>query len=124
LEKAGETDEKYYLNTPKYSHCGTKIYYYAPNVGIVKYECIWGKVLYASMELSEYKSYATNGEYMPIYVGNKWIYDEVTFEPEYMQRTKFDIVSGIEDEFFMLCEGDALFMGTNDEYDKFKESLN
>ena len=122
LEKADETDENYYVGTPRYSHCGTKIYYYAPNVGIVKYECIWGKALYASMELTEYRSYATNGEYMPVYIGNKWIYDEVTLPPEFMEKTKFEIVSGMEDEFFMVCEGDVLFMGTDEEYEEFRKS--
>ena len=72
-----------------------------------------------SMELSEYKSYATSVEYMPIYVGNKWIYDEVTLEPEFIERSKFDIVSGIEEEFFMVCKSDVLFMGTDEEYEKF-----
>ena len=123
LEKTDETDEGYYVGTPKYSHCGTKIYYYAPNVGIVKYECIWGKALYASMELSEYKSYATNGEYMPIYVGNNWVYDEVTLQPEFIERSKFNIVSGMEDEFFMVSDGEMLFKGTDEEYEEFKKSL-
>ncbi|MCL2774026.1 MAG: sigma-70 family RNA polymerase sigma factor [Oscillospiraceae bacterium] len=123
LEKTDETDERYYVLTPTYSHCGTKVYYYAPNVGIIKYECIWGKALYASMELSEYKSYATNGEYMPVYVGNTWIYDEVTIQPEYVERMKFDIVSGMENEFFMVCEGEMFFKGTEEEFGEFQKSL-
>lgn len=122
LEKADETDPRYYVLTPAYSHCGTKVYYYAPNVGIVKYECIWGEALYACVELTEYKSYATDGEYMPVYIGSKWIYDEVTIAPEFMEKTEFNIVSGMEDEFFMVCEGEMLFRGTEDEFEKFKKA--
>jgi len=59
---------------------------------------------------------------MPVYIGNKWIYDEVTIEPEFMEMTKFNIVSGMEDEFFMVCEGEMLFKGTEVEYEEFKKT--
>jgi RNA polymerase sigma factor (sigma-70 family) len=120
--RESESDPRYYLHTPKYSHCGTKVYYYAPNVGIVKYECIWGSALYACMELSEYRSYATEGEYMPVYIGNQWIYDEVTIECEFIERMEYNIVSGMEDEFFMVCAGEMLFKGTEEEFVAFKKA--
>ncbi|MCL2519066.1 MAG: hypothetical protein FWF15_10935, partial [Oscillospiraceae bacterium] len=112
----------YYADNFKYMHCGTKIYYYAPNVGIVKFDCIWGDSLSSSCELSEYKSAATNGEYMPIYIGNHWIYDEMTLEEGYIARRKYDIVSGIENEFFLIDEQEFMYLGTEEEYEEFKKS--
>lgn len=118
LEKMDETDEKYYVNNN--AHCGTKIYYYAPNVGIVKHDCRWGNTLLpSSCELTEYVSYATNGEYMPIYIGNQWVYHETTLEPEFNARKRYRIISGMEDEFFMIEEQEMLFRGTAEEYEEF-----
>jgi hypothetical protein len=111
----------YYLSYNKYPHCGTKIYYFAPNVGVVKYDSIWGESQTAVCELTEYNSVATSGEYMPIYIGNKWIYDEMTLEPEYIARRKCDIVSGMENEFFMIDEQEMLFKGNDEEYEEFKK---
>lgn len=122
--EGGKDDGLYYLHNLRYSHCGTKIYWYAPNVGIVRHDCIWGNALTASIELTEYKSCATSGEYMPVYVGNRWIYDEVTLPSKFIARKKYDLVSGIEDEFFMIEEQEMLFMGTDEEYEEFKKSLN
>jgi hypothetical protein len=58
---------------------------------------------------------------MPVYIGNRWVYDEVTIEPEFIERTEFNIASGIEDEFFMICEGEMLFKGTEEEFGEFKK---
>jgi hypothetical protein len=59
---------------------------------------------------------------MPIYVGNRWIYDEVTLPPEFVARKKYDLVSGIEDEFFMIEEQEMIFKGTDEEYEDFKKT--
>ena len=86
---------------------GTKIYYFAPNVGIVKHESIWDESLSLSCELAEYRSSATNGEYMPVYIGNRWVYEETTLDPNmYRAKIKYDIVAGTENEneFFMIDE--------------------
>ena len=120
--EGGANDEKYYLHNLRYSHCGTKIYWYAPNVGLVRHDCIWGKALSGSIELTEYKSCATNGEYMPIYVGNKWIYDEMTIGEQFRARRKYNIVSGMEDEFFMHDEQEMVFFGTDSEYEEFQKT--
>ncbi len=120
--EGGKDDGLYYLHNLRYSHCGTKIYWYAPNVGIVKHDCIWGEALSSSIELTEYKSCATNGEYMPIYVGNRWIYDEVTLPANFIARKKYDLVSGIADEFFMIEEQEMVFKGTEQEYEEFKKT--
>ena len=118
--EGGKDDRGYYLHNLRYSHCGTKIYWYAPNVGIVRHDCIWGDAITSSIELTEYKSCATNGEYMPIYVGNRWIYDEVTLPEQFIARKKYDLVSGIEDDFFMIEEQEMLFLGTDEEYEAFQ----
>jgi len=112
-----------YFKDFKYTHCGTKTYYYAPNVGIVKHDCIWGESLFSVCELTDYKSIATDGEYMPVYIGNRWIYDEKTIEAGYKAQIKYDIVSGIENEFFVIFEQMFLYLGTEEEYEEFKKSL-
>jgi len=113
----------YYLSYNRYHHCGTKIYYFAPNVGVVRYDSIWGESQTAVCELSEYNSVATTGEYMPVYIGSKWIYDETTLEPDYIARRKYDIVSGMEDKFFMIDEQEMLYKGTDEEYEEFKKRV-
>jgi len=123
LEKEDNGDIHYYLHNFQNTHCGTKIYYYAPNVGIVKFDCIWGKSLSSVCELAEYSSVATEGEYMPVYIGSRWVYDETTLEPGYRARKRYDVVSGMEDEFFMIDEQEFLYLGTEEEYEKFKKSL-
>jgi hypothetical protein len=116
-------DGNEYFKDFKYTHCGTKIYYYAPNVGIIKHDCVWGESLSSVCELTEYKSIATDGEYMPIYIGNRWIYDEMTLESGYKAQIKYDIVSGMENEFFMIYRQEFLYLGTEEEYEEFKKSL-
>jgi hypothetical protein len=129
LEVEPNDGKRDYFRDFKYTHCGTKIYYYAPNVGIVKHDSIWGDSttsewpLSSICELTEYNSIATDGEYMPIYIGNKWVYDEMTIEPGYKASETYDIVSGIEDEFFMITTQDFLYMGTEEEYEEFKKNL-
>ena len=124
LEKEDNNEKNYYFQNFNHTHCGTKIYYYAPNVGIVKHDCIWGESLASVCELTEYQSVATDGEYMPIYIGSRWIYDEMTLESGYKARRKYDIISGMENEFFMIDEQEFMYLGTEDEYEEFKKTLN
>lgn len=134
LESADNFDQNnkkdYFFKNFEYTHCGTKIYYYAPNVGIVKHDCIWGDSISSDWplssvcELTEYKSIATDGEYMPVYLGNKWIYNEMTLEPGYKAQIKYDIASGMENEFFMVYCQEFVYLGTDEEYEEFKKSLN
>lgn len=115
---------KAYFENYQYTHCGTKIYYYAPNVGIVKHDCVWGESLSSVCELAEYTSVATDGEYMPVYIGCRWIYDEMTLEPGYKARMQYGVVSGMDNEFFMVNRQEFLYLGTEEEYEEFKKSLN
>ena len=123
LEIADKAGRDYYFENFMYTHCGKKIYWFAPNVGIVKHDCIWGGTLSSVCELSEFRSAATDGEYMPVYIGNRWVYDEMTIEKEYTARCICDVLSGIENEFFITCEQEFLFSGTEKEYTEFKNNL-
>lgn len=113
-------DKSYFGDGFSNVHYGKKIYYYAPNVGIVKHDCIWGESLSSVCELTQYKSIATDGEYMPIYIGNWWVYDEMTIESNYKAQIKYDIVSGMDNEFFMIYSQEFLYLGTEVEYEEFK----
>ena len=120
FELALPDDKNYFFAN---THCGTKIYYYAPNVGIMKHDCIWGNELSSVCELTEYKSIATDGEYMPVYIGNYWVYDEMTLEAGYKAQVKYDIACGLGNEFFMVYSQEFLYLGTEEEYEEFKKSL-
>jgi RNA polymerase sigma-70 factor (ECF subfamily) len=121
IEAELENDDKsYYWQNYSFVHCGKKIFYFAPNVGLVKHICEWGGSLSSICELSEYSSVATNGEYMPIYVGCRWIYDEMTLENGYRARRKFDITYGTRENFFMIDEQEFLYLGTEEEYEDMK----
>ena len=114
--------KNYFSDYASYT-CGTKIYYYAPDVGIVKHDCIWGDSLSSSCELTEYRSVSTDGEYMPVYVGSCWVYDETTLEPEYRARRKYDVVTGVQTEFIVISEQEFLYPGTKAQYEEFKRSI-
>ena len=116
--------KKYFWDTDgNHPQCGTKIYYYAPGVGIVKHENIWGDLISSTFELTEYNSVATGGEYMPIYIGNRWIYDEMTIEPEYIARMEYSIVSGTEDEFVLIINQEFVYKDTFENYEEFRKSF-
>ena len=123
FDLALSNNESYFGNSWQNTHYGTKIYYFAPNIGIVKHDCIWGDSLSSVCELTEYKSIATDGEYMPVYIGNWWVYDEMTLEAGYKAQIKYDIAAGMDNEFFMLYSQECLYLGTEEEYEEFKKSL-
>jgi len=125
LEAEHETkDPFYYWHNFSYVHCGKKTYYFAPNVGLVKHDCEWGSSLRSVCELSEYTSVATNGEYLPIYPGCRWIYDEMTLEDGYRARRKYEIVHGAGNSYFMIDEQEFLYLGTEEEYERMKAGKN
>jgi RNA polymerase sigma-70 factor (ECF subfamily) len=123
-------DEQYYKNFSfdldknffPLSNYGIKIFWSAPNVGIIKHDCIWDESLSSSCELTEYTSSATEGEYMPIYVNNRWLYEETTLEPIFKATKEYNIVSGIEDEFFIIESQEFMYLGTEEEYEEYKKS--
>lgn len=115
--------KSYFGDGFKNVHYGTKVYYYAPNVGIIKHDCVWGESLSSVCELTEYKSIATDGEYMPIYIGNRWVYNEMTLESGYKARIQYHIVSGMENEFYVIYGQEFIYLGTEEEYEEFKKSL-
>ena len=105
-------------------HCGKKTYWFAPDVGIVKLDCEWGDTLSSVCELTEYNSVSTTGEYMPVYIGNRWVYDELTLESEgYRARHISTIPDGIGSDFMFVMEQEFTYLGTEEEYEEFKNSI-
>jgi RNA polymerase sigma factor, sigma-70 family len=103
---------------------GKKTYWFAPDVGVVKLDCEWGDTLSSVCELSEYNSVSTTGEYMPVYIGNRWVYDELTLESEgYRARHIATITDGIGSDFMYVMEQEFTYLGTEEEYEEFKRNL-
>ena len=120
-----ESENKYYYwENYSYVHYGKKTYWFAPDVGVVKLDCEWGGTLSTVCELTEYNSVSTTGEYMPVYIGNRWVYDELTLESEgYRARHIATIPDGIGSDFMYVMEQEFTYLGTEEEYDKFKQSI-
>jgi len=125
LENENIAHPHYYFHHPeictfKYTHYGTKVYYFAPGVGIVKHDCTWGESLSSVCELTEYKIAVTNRDYMPVSIGNCWVYEETTLEGGYLAQRTYDIVSAAkpDDEFFMVEQQEFVYTGTEKEYSK------
>lgn len=114
---------KYYFENYSFVEYGKKIYWFAPDIGIIKHECIWKETLSSCCELQKYRSVSTNGEYMPIYAGMLWIYKEKTLEDEYINETKYEIINGENDIFTLINSQTFVFSGTEEDYEEFKKNL-
>lgn len=116
----GNQDGKWeYYWQPKYQNVGRgkKTYYFAPDVGIVKLECSWGETLSSVCELSEYRSVSTSGEYMPLYYGMEWHYDEVTLREKYQARVNIRIAGGTPEHLYAVYEQDFCYLASEEEYE-------
>ena len=67
---------------------------------------------------------AEDGEYMPVYIGNRWIYDEMLLTAEnYIASREYRVMTGIHDRYFLMDNQLFTFKGDPAGYDAFKESL-
>ena len=95
-------------------HCGTKEFWCAPGVGIVKIECAWGNMLTSNTELVSCSLPAGGGGYFPIHIGNKWLYEEINLTSEnYICSTTLEIASGADNKYLVCVSREACFCGTN-----------
>ncbi|MBE6598296.1 MAG: sigma-70 family RNA polymerase sigma factor [Ruminococcaceae bacterium] len=117
--EAKEKEGHYYFF--QYTHCGVKEYWYAPGVGIVYHRCKWGPCE-SECELTDYNTVSGDGEYMPVYIGNRWCYEEKNLTREgYIARRDYGIVSGMNDTFLMRDNQMFVYLGTEAEYEAWKE---
>ncbi len=103
---------------------GEKDYWFASGVGVVRFDCRWGKHLSSSCVLSDYRVTAREGEMMPIHIGNRWRYEEVNLTAEgYIARRDYQVLSGMGSSFRLGDHQMFTFKGTVEEYEAYKAGL-
>ncbi len=104
--------------------CGEKDYWFAPGVGVVRFDCRWGRHLASSCVLTDYRVTAREGEMMPVHIGNRWRYEEVNLTAEgYIARRDYQVLSGMGGNFRLGDHQMFTFKGTVEEYEAYKASL-
>ncbi|MBQ8552431.1 MAG: hypothetical protein IJ428_06425 [Clostridia bacterium] len=116
-----EPISKYFYN---YTDCGTKEYWFAKGVGIVRFKCTWGKSLDSDALLTEYRVIAYDDEMLPIHIGNRWRYEEQNLTNEgYIARRDYKIISGMSGRYLLADHQMFTFRGDVSAYDTFKAEL-
>ena len=124
LDSADGTKGDYSYYFYKHTQCGHKEWVFAPGVGVVQFVCDWGGTEHSVCELRSYDTVAEDGEYMPVYIGNRWIYDEMLLTAEnYIASREYRVMTGIHDRYFLMDNQLFTFKGDPAAYDAFKESL-
>ncbi len=109
-----------------YSHtyCGHKEYWFAPGVGVVRFTCDWGGFVKTDCVLSDYHTVAKDGEYMPMYVGNRWRYDELGLTGEgYIARRDYSVAYGMNGRYLLVDNQMFTYRGNVEAYEEFKRQL-
>lgn len=121
-EKTDARDPEYYFrDNYHYMFCGTKEFWYAPGVGIVKHDCRWGDTD-SSCVLVKYDLPAADGSMFPVQIGNKWEYDEVHLtEENYRAKFLMSIICGMGDKFTVSVSQEFIWQGTEEEYENWKK---
>ncbi len=123
-ERNNKSNENYYFDAYRYTWCGKKEFWYAKGVGIVKFDFTWGTCLKSSSELVSYKNPADIDSYMPLSLGCGWEYDEVNLTAEgYRAKRIIDVACGMNDRYMIHDMQEFLYLGTEEEYEAFKTSL-
>ena len=122
VEKPGLGEHEYF-----FSHiwCGTKEFWFAPGVGLVKFDFTWGTDLSSSCELTTYDLPAADPDsYLPVCIGNHWEYDEVNLTEEgYRAKRIMSVVGGMNGQYLLADNQEFLYLGTEMAYESFKKRL-
>ena len=123
LEKPSDDPKYYYANW----HYGTKEYWYAPGVGVIKFICTWGNFIQSDTELLSYQLPAvspTDKNYLPIHIGNKWIYEEQKLTAEnYLSLRTIEIPGGMDGKYLICATSEVCYLGTEAEYEAFRTQV-
>ena len=117
-------DYAYYWNNSKgYYTRGKKTFFFAPDVGIVKFDCKWGETRDSSLQLASYKSISTDGNYMPFHYGMEWHYEEVTFCEKYVAEINIKAAGGTADRRILTYEQNVYYAASEEEYEAARNLL-
>ncbi len=118
------TPDYYFQNNYSCMHCGTKQYWFARGVGLVRHDCTWGECLSASCVLVNYDCPAADDSYFPVCIGNRWEYDEVHLTAEnYRAKHCIQVRAGHNGRFLLTSSQEFWYQGTEAEYEEYKKSL-
>lgn len=103
---------------------GKKEYYLARGVGIVRFDCDWGKSLDSSLVLTSYKNPARDDSFFPLAIGCEWEYDESGLTSRgYCAKRVMKIPCGHGGSYLMQDSQEFYYRGTDEEYDAFIAEL-
>ena len=94
-----------------------KTYWFAPKVGIIRQYYRLNNIDF-TCELAEYNVIAARGEYMPVYIGNSWVYEQIGGDTDYIARNEYRVENGLSEKFFVTRQFELIFKGTDEEYKK------
>lgn len=124
LELEGAEPDYYFKNNYSHVYCGKKEFWFAPGVGIVRHVCTWGDVNESEILLTKYSvPGAADDEYLPVHIGSEWEYDEVHLIAEgYRAKRRMRVASGIGENYLLTEAQEFVWLGTEEEYEKFRLS--
>ena len=106
------------------SAMGRKDYYLARGVGIVRFDCDYGRLLNSSLQLTSYNNPAHEAGYFPLAIGCEWEYDEAVLTSlGYCAKRVIKIPCGHGGNFFVQDSQEFYYRGTDEEYDAFIAGL-
>lgn len=114
----------YYFDEYQYLWCGKKEFWFKKGVGVVRFDYTWGEYLKSSCELVSYVNLSGDESYMPLALGCEWEYDEVNLTNEgYRAKRIIKVACGMGDKFLVHDMLEFFYLGTEEEYEAFKERL-
>ena len=104
---------------------GVKEYRLARGVGIVSFDCDFGRGMRTSLKLTSYKNPAHEDGYFPLAIGCEWEYDEETLTSRgYCAKVRTKIPCGHGGKFMITQSQEFFYRGNEEEYDAFIAELN
>ncbi len=119
IDKPADKDELwFYENWYHNMDAGTKEYWFAPGVGIVKIVSIWGSSCEAECVLKSYNVPASKEtDFLPIQIGNRWEYEETHLASEgYRASAIFAVASGMNGKYLFTSSQEFVFLKSEEEY--------
>lgn len=118
------TGDYWFENDYSHVHCGAKRFWYARGVGIVRHVCEWGTQLSTDLRLASYDNPAGGDDYLPIYIGCRWEYDEANLTAEgYRAKRIAEVLCGRDGRYLLSDAQEFIYLGDEEAYEAFKASL-
>ena len=93
-----QTKRQYELNK---INCGSRTFWFAPRVGLVKYCADMESGLQATIELVAYSVQNGASHHFPLAVGNWWEYRPAELPQNYVYQDRFEVIYQEDERFFI-----------------------